>query len=188
MKNLLKILLLTFIATSLFSCRSEEFDPKSGLMIQLDIQAEIINSNPMKANEAFEKTYAINLRDTFAKRYNIDPDKLDSFFVNTLIVSFNQDRCKQLKTYEVNTDLPVVGNYSVKDVCDLTLISGKPAVVEISANSNLPFAKDVLKTNFADAIKKGQPFNVKFKAIAKEDFASGFGLSIILATRANYKP
>lgn len=188
MKNVLKTLVPVLIVVVFFSCRSEEFDPKSGLMIQLDIQQDIINSNATKANETFEKTYSFSLRDTFKKRYNIDPEKLDSFFVNALVVTFNQDRCKQLQTYEVSTEVPVLGSYTVKDICDLSLISGSPAIIAFTANSPLPFAQQVLKTNFADAVKKGQLFTIKFQATAKEDFANGFGVSITLATRANYKP
>ena len=49
MKSLMKISLVCWALLALAGCRSEDFDPKSGLKIQLDLQIQLINSNPSKA-------------------------------------------------------------------------------------------------------------------------------------------
>jgi hypothetical protein len=173
---------------ALSACRSTEFNPQNGVRVQLDIQAEIIKSDSSKAGKLFEKTYVLSLRDTFVKRYNIDPAKLDSFYVNSLTVSFNQDRCKQLQTYEVSSTFPVIGPYTIKDVCDLTLIGGRPSIISFNANQSTPFSQQLITTNFAKDLKQGSPINLRFKMIPKQDFAEAFGVIILISTRATYRP
>jgi hypothetical protein len=188
MKKILNpfILLISFLAIT--ACRSTEFNPLNGVRVQLDIQAEVLKSNASKTGELYERTYTLNLRDTFVKRYNIDPSKLDSFQVNALSVGFNQDRCKKLQTYELKTTFPIIGPFTVKDSCNFTFVSGNPAVVSFGQGQNSPFSNLLLTTNFANSLKNGTPITLDFKMIPKEDFPEGFGLIVILSTRATYRP
>lgn len=188
MKKLLNPCILLLIFLALTACRSTEFNPLNGVRVQLDIQAEVLKSNASKTGELYQRTYTLNLRDTFVKRYNIDPSKLDSFIVNSLSVGFNQDRCKKLQTYELKAGFPVIGNFGVKDLCDFTLVSGNPAIMAFGPNQNSPFSNLLLSTNFANSVKNGTPITLDFKMIPKEDFPDGFGLIIILSTRATYRP
>jgi hypothetical protein len=191
MKKLLNpcILLLTLLAFT--ACRSSEFDIVNGVRVQLDIQTEFIllNSKSTKMGEMVEKTYVLNLRDTFVKRYNIDITKLDSFMVNSLTVGFKQDRCKKL-TYNLNVALPIIDPYIVKDKCGIPLL-GVFAIVDFSDPQAAIFYRQLLTTNFASAIKAPipPPINLNFKMTAKEDFADdNFELVVKLSTRATYRP
>jgi hypothetical protein len=188
MKKLLNPCILFIVFLAITACRSNEFDPVNGVRVQLDIQAEVLKSNASKTGEVFERTYTLNLRDTFVKRYNIDPTKLDSFMVNYVSVAFNQDRCKKLQTYELKTTFPIIGPFGVKDLCDFTLIGGKPAAIALGAGQSSPFSNLLSTTNFASSVKNGTPITLDFKMIPKEDFPEGFGVIIILSTRATYRP
>jgi hypothetical protein len=191
MKNLIKCCgLLLFLAFS--SCRSEIYDPAKGIYIQFDFQVEMINANPTKKGEIFERTKIINWRDTFRNRYNIDPDKLDSFYVSYVKVEFNQDNCKKLDSYSFTTEYPVVGTLtlplSAATQCDLTTILGKPTVVELSASKSDFFSQTLVKTNLAKYIKAGTNIPMTFRMVAKEDITDPFGVLILLQSRAYYKP
>jgi hypothetical protein len=191
MKNLIKCCgLLLFLAFS--SCRSEDYDPAKGIYIQFDLQVELINNNAMKKGEVFERTKSINLRDTFKNRYNINPDKLDSFFVSYVLVSFNQDSCNKLDSYSFTTEYPVVGRLtlplSAATQCDLTTILGKPSVVELSATKSDFYSQTLVRTNLASYIKAGYAIPVSLRMVAKDAIGEGLGMFIRIDSRAYYKP
>jgi hypothetical protein len=191
MKNLIKCCgLLLFLAFS--SCRSEIYDPAKGIYIQFDLQVELINNNAMKKGEVFERTKSINLRDTFKNRYNINPDKLDSFFVSYVLVSFNQDSCNKLDSYSFTTEYPVVGRLtlplSAATQCDLTTILGKPSVVELSATKSDFYSQTLVRTNLASYIKAGYAIPVSLRMVAKDAIGEGLGMFIRIDSRAYYKP
>ncbi len=194
MKKLLNFSLLLVLFCALFGCRSKEFDPIKGVYIQLDLSYDILLTNGMKKDEAFDRTRSFNLRDTFVARYNIDPNKLDSFFVNELYVTFDgQGNCKKLKSYEVTATLPIIGptTYTRNNPatqCDLPSYVGKPAVINWNGASTEFIAKTVLKTNFAPDIKAGKFFDFNLKMVAAEPIDAGVGATIQLKTRAVYKP
>jgi hypothetical protein len=191
MKNLIKCCgLLLFLAFS--SCRSEDYDTAKGIYIQFDLQVELINNNAMKKGEVFERTKSINLRDTFKNRYNINPDKLDSFFVSYVLVSFNQDSCNKLDSYSFTTEYPVVGRLtlplSAATQCDLTTILGKPSVVELSATKSDFYSQTLVRTNLASYIKAGYAIPVSLRMVAKDAIGEGLGMFIRIDSRAYYKP
>jgi hypothetical protein len=197
MKTLLKFCLPFFILFIFAGCRSIEFDPAKGIFIQMDLQFQIIDSKASQAGVTFEKTYSLNLRDTFAKRYNIDPAKLDSIYVNYLDIGFNQDRCNDLQDYEIRTTFPSIGNLAIgKSIlgCDLTTISGKSTILTLRKGVTWPdpilnfYAKQLVKTNYAPAIKSAEPWDITFKMTPKVNFDKAMGVSIELSTRAYYKP
>jgi dipeptidyl aminopeptidase/acylaminoacyl peptidase len=193
MKNLIKCCgLLLFLAFS--SCRSENYDPVKGIKIQYDLQVELISTNAMTKGQVFERTKSINLRDTFKNRYNIDPDQLDSFFVSYLLVWFNQDNCKLLDSYSFTTEYPVVGRLTLplaipgQDKCDLPIVSGNPAIVELSTSKSDFFSQTLVKTNLASYIKAGYAIPVSLRMVARDPIPEGFGAVVQIRSRAYYKP
>ena len=193
MKN---ALFSTFVLVALLfvsGCRSEQFDPNTGIKIQMDVQAEAINSNATKAGETFDFTRNLNLRDTFSKRYNIDPQKLLTFFVEAVTVVLNKDNCDKLSSYEVNLSMPGLTPVSVSKAsvgCNLPkYLSLYPTVLAIDKTTANPLFKPVVTTDFADQIKTGKLFATQFKMTAGQDIVAGdMGVLIILKTTATYKP
>lgn len=164
------------------TCRSDEFDPKKGLFINLDLNAETVNANPTKAGAIFSKTYSFDLSKEFKTRYNIDPSELEEFYVNTCVATFNQSNCLKLKSYSLVATFPEIGSKTSSNDCS------SATILSITPSNSDAFSKAALSTNFAPAIKAGKPITVTFSMEAKEDIPGGFGAGAILSTRAIYKP
>jgi hypothetical protein len=197
MKTLMKGVFFLLLLSTISACRSKEFDPATGLTIQIDVQSQFISSNASKAGVPYKKTFLLNLRDTFEKRYNINADNLETFVVDTVRVFLNQDRCNDLQSYSVSTTLPVISNYTVnKTVNGCTSLSSYsylglnlPAFVNlIRGKSNGAFATELFQADFAASIKQSKPFEITFEMTPKVDFDNAAGVFITLSSRATYKP
>ena len=174
-------------------CRSKDFDPNLGIFIQMDIQAEAINANATKNGESFDFTRNMNLRDTFRNRYNIDPDKLETFFVEAVTVTLNKDNCNKLSSYEVTLSMPGLTSFTFNKAqlgCSLPLyLSLYPTLFSVDKATVNPLFKPIVTTDYAASIKAGKFFSTRFKMTAGADLAAGdAGVLIILKTRATYKP
>jgi hypothetical protein len=203
MKPFMKGVLFLVVLSTFSACRSKEFDPATGLTIQIDVQSQFISSNASKAGVPYEKTFLLNLRDTFEKRYNINADNLETFVVDTVLVFLNQDRCNDLQSYSVSTTLPVISNYTVnKTINGCTSLSSYsylglnlPAFVNLrrgksngASPTDIAFATELFQTDFAASIKQSKPFEITFKMTPKVDFDKAAGVIITLSSRATYKP
>jgi hypothetical protein len=193
MKTLMKGVFFLLLLSTISACRSKEFDPATGIVVQLDVQAELFASNASKLGETFEKSYTYDLRAEFKNRYNIDLDTVEAesfiFKITELDATFDQDRCKDID-YTITTDVPIIGTKAFSNLCDGTLIGGKPAALRLNATTAavLPYGKLLLDTNFGPAILKGGKLIVTFKMKPKVDFATGLGGSVYLYSTATFKP
>lgn len=174
-------------------CRTKDFDPNLGIYIQMDIQAEAINANATKSGESFDFTRNMNLRDTFKNRYNIDPDKLETFFVEAVTVALNKDNCDKLSAYEITLTMPGLTSYTFNKAqlgCSLPkYLSLYPTIFSVDKSTTNPLFTPIVTTNYAASIKGGKFFSTRFKMTAGQDLAAGdSGVLIILKTRATYKP
>ena len=191
MKKLIQFSFLLLLMPLLApTCRSEEFQPSKGILFQLNVQAEIVNANATKASDPeYNKTYTVNLGEEFKNRYNVDPSRLNSLRVDTLIVFFSQDRCKQLAYYEVVVTLPSGKTYTAKDKCDnLPQYQKVGALIFIVPSNTATDAQSILNTDYASDIKSGKSLSISFKMKAASDFGAGFGATAYLATYAFYNP
>jgi hypothetical protein len=158
--------------------RSDEFDPSTGLTIELTVTKESRNTNPTKATDPpYSKTFEVKLGDEFKAQSKIDPSKLTTMFVTDFTVEFDKANCANLETYSIVVNFPDIGSETNSD-CNSALDF---------ASSSTPFGKKVLANNFAQAIKDNKPISVTFTMKAKKDIPSA-GASIVIQTKATYKP
>lgn len=186
MKKLIQFSFLLLLMPLLApTCRSEQFDPPSkGLTIDFNIFAQSANVNAQKTNagEVFEKTYSVNIKDELKTRYNIDIASLKTLHVTSVVAKFNQPNCLKLDYYILSATFPGIATETRNTDCSVDLMTIN------AANNATKFAKDVLATDFATAIKNGESITIYFKMRAREAIAEGFGASVSLSTIATIQP
>ncbi len=186
MKKLIQFSLLLMLMPLLApTCRSEQFDPPSkGLTIDFDIlaQSAAVNAQKTNAGEVFEKTYTVNIKNELKTRYNIDLTQLKTLNVTSVVAKFSTANCLKLDYYVLSATFPGIGTETRNTDCSVDLMTIN------AANNSTKFAKDVLATDFATAIKNGESITIYFKMKAKADIETGFGASVSLSTIATYQP
>ena len=192
MKKAIFFTAISLTMLSVLGCRSSDFS-NPVITIQFDLQTQAVNPNATKSGESFDFTRDINLRDTFVKRYNIDPDKLETFVVESLIVAFNKDNCDKLSTYEISVSMPGLTPFSFpKSIIGCSLpkyLSQYPTILTVDKATTNLLLKPIVTTDYANSIKAGNCLLTRFKMTAGQDIAAGeSGILIYLSTKATYRP
>lgn len=188
-----KVLLLALVFVSLYSCRPEEVD---GIWIQTDIEFEFIASNPMVAGETWKNEVGFNMKTELLDRYGVDLDdsELLSFKILGAVVLVNSSRCQQLSKIKTILDFPEVDPFSKElsgqallDECAQNVAGLK--IVDFDENTPDADVQTILSADFADAINRGENFDVEYSMTAAEDFGTqNSAITIVFQTKTHYKP
>ena len=189
-----KTLLLTLAFITLYGCTKIERSDE--VWIQTDIQFDYAASNPMAANETWENTTEFNMKDELKTRYGIDLDESEllSFQVLGAVVLINSSRCQQLSKISTVFDFPELDPFAREktgqdliDECTQNMEGFK--IISFDENSTDADVQEILATDFAAAINRGENLKMKYSMTAAEAFNSQeSAISLILKTKTKYLP
>lgn len=183
-----KFFLLLLVAATIFQSCSYT-DPDTNITLQVDVDVEAINSNPLAPGATWTNSKVIDLNAEFSDRYGIDLDEntLISFRVSAINASIDSESCKKLSDLTTTINIPdlqpitfsATGN-TVNLACDLANYIQVPE----TAGQSHP----VLEMDFAEAIVSGSSFSIDYSMTAAEQIDSAQAITFAILSTAEFKP